>query len=440
MTRKTFSMRRFVFVILAVALIFIAGPSAFSKKGEPVQYDFDRPEEVFKTTLAETVVGKGIDQEVLSRVLRTGQAVIVNNAPKSPDIPWMTTEGILINAPRKQVYDMVQDIPSYPEYVPQCDKAYKKHVTDNIDLVTYELGIQILFVKIKVPYSVYHYNQPRRRVDWIKAEGEFVHNRGAYEMVPVPGEDERSMLFYTSYSLPRNAVVKSLFNRVPNLDMMINLSTGTIVMKAMKDRAEGLYEKESRKSVDPLPRLELLELAREHPETLAKLAGRGLLVMLEYTEPRFYTGAAVVDKPVDSVYDSIADIEGMSEVQKQVSMEVLERDERSARVSVHTVIPLMIDFESEYVLDYRFEPPNRISFKQGPGGDIEGVAGSWELIELKKDKTLVLYRNTSDLRSSGFMMRQLLKIEPAFEAAIQASQTMYVVSDMKMWCEASPEE
>jgi len=179
---------------------------------------------------------------------------------------------------------------------------------------------------------------------------------------------------------------------------------------------------------------------REYPDTLALLAGRGKVVMIEDTDPVYYTGGVVVDRSQEEAYASVADLEGMASIAKQVETTVLERGENTARVKIRTVIPLMIDFDSEYVLDYKFEPPRRFSWTQEPGGDIEGVAGSWELIGLPGDKTLAFYRNTSDLASQGVMMRQLLKVQPSFELAIQASQTMYMVSDMKKYSEASPEE
>jgi len=429
-----------VLPVFVMALLTFAPALRAQEKGgngSAEDYDFTRPGEVFEATLVESVKGRGIDPALLAEVLRTGQVVIVNDRPNNPDIPWLTTGGVLVNAPAERVFQVIEDTDHYHEFVPQTERAWSESLTDEVEIDHYDLAIQILFIKVKVPYSVYRYKQPPHRVDWVAAEGEFDVNMGAYEVVPVPGLDDRSMLFYTSYALPRNAVVKSLFKRIPMLDMMLNLSTGTLVVRAMKERSEMLCQ-EAGKTVRPPEKLELVKLMHRHPETLGKLAARGKLVVLENTDPLYFSGGVVVEKPRDEVFRDITDFEGMSGIQEQVEMEVLEKDERGARVRVNALLSLMIDFESEYVLDYEFHPPDRINWTAEPGGDIEGVEGSWELVELSPQKTLIFYRGTSDLESMGFMMRQLLKIEPAFALAIQASQAMYMVSDAKRWCEASP--
>ncbi len=420
-------------------ILLLAASTGVRAAEEYIQYDFSNPADVFKATTSETVVGQGIDPAVLYDILRTGQIVIVNDNPNNPDIPWLTTGGILVNAPPEQVFAIIEDIDSYPSFMPEVEKAGARPVNDEVDHVFYELGVQILFVKVKVPYSVYHWNRPPHRVDWVMAGGDFAANMGAYEVVAVPGQTNRSMLFYTSYAEPKLPIVQSLYSRVPQLDMMINLSTGTLVVKAMKKRAEELFAAKGGE-VLPAARLELLDLAGEHPQTLARLASRGKMVVLEDTDPMYYTGAIIVNKPRDFVFEQISDFEGMSSISKNNFMTVLERGDNTARVRIRTAINLIFEFDSEYVVNYTLKKPRSMTWVGETGGDIEGVAGSWELTELDKDETLVLYRNTSDLSSSGVMMRQLLKIEPTFELAIQASQTQFVTSDTKRWCEASPDE
>ena len=127
-------------------------------------------------------------------------------------------------------------------------------------------------------------------------------------------------------------------------------------------------------------------------------------------------------------------------ISEKYSVEIIEDNGDTMRAQFNTVIPVVIDFESEYVMKYSFSPESTISWEAEPDGTLEGVAGSWELAELGANQTLALYRNTSDLESHGIMMRQLLKLEPTFEQAIQASQTIYVIDGMKKYCEATPEQ
>jgi uncharacterized membrane protein len=409
-------------------------------EGEFIPYDFSHPEEVFKDSTSETVVGGGIDPAVLYQVVRAGQIVIVNDHPANPKIPWVTTEGILINAPPETVFGVIAKVDEYPNFMPQTDKAWTKPVSENIDHVFYELAIQILFVKVKVPYSVYHWNRPPYRVDWTMAGGEFNANLGAYEVVPVPGEPDRSMLFYTSYSLPRNEIVISLFNKIPNLDMMINLSAGTLVVEAMKKRAEEIFRKNGGDASPPKDPVSYPELIESQVPALTALTRRGKLVVIEDTNPRYYTGAILVNQPREKVFDLAADFEGMAGISKNLYMTVLERGENTAKVKIRTVVNLVIDFDTTYSVEYKLTRPERLEWTQLPGGGIQGVAGAWIFKDPGTNQSLVFNRNTSDLKSQGLAMQQLLKIEPSFELAIQASQTILVIDDLKRWAEASDED
>ena len=105
------------------------------------------------------------------------------------------------------------------------------------------------------------------------------------------------------------------------------------------------------------------------------------------------------------------------------------------RIQAKTVLKLFIDLKTKFKANYHLDPPSKMVWEQEPCRDIEGEAGSWEFIPLEKAKTLVLFRHTSDLSSQGMLMRRLLKIEPSFEQAIQASMVQYILNDNKAWAE-----
>ena len=429
-----------LFTAFAVLVICFLGSYAANADDDYIKYDFSKPDEVFKATAKESAVGLGVDPSILYKLTRAGQFVIVNDEPNNPKIPWLTTEGILVNAPPEVVFGVIEKIEDYPKFMPQTGNASRKALTESIDQIFYELEIQVLFIKIKVPYSVYHWNHPPHRVDWVLASGDFNQNIGAYEVVPVPGEPNRCMLFYSSYALPRNSTVVSLFNKIPSLDLMINLSAGTLIVEAMKKQSEEIFSKKGGDVTPPAGKVDFNNIIKEHPEDLAKLAVRGKMVLLEDVDPMYYSGVVVMDKPKNEVFDSVSDFEGSSSISKNSFMKVLEKADNSARVEVRTVINLVVDFDSTYIANYKLSKPDRMDYTQEPGGDLEGVAGSWIYSDLPDGKTLAVYRNTSDLLSTGFSMRQIVKIEPSFEQAIQASQTIIAISNIKRWTEASPAE
>ena len=423
-----------ILIVFWISLVYLVSFSSANEVNYK-QYDFTNPSKVFKTTLNETVTDSGIEPSVLYNLLEIGQIVIINDHPANSNIPWLTTAGILIHASPEHVYNTLKDYEHYKDFMPQVDFASSEKINDCIDRINYQLGIQILFLKVKIPYSVYHYYSPPNRVDWVMAGGKFNENLGAYEVLKVPSNPDCSMLFYTSFAEPRNAIVNKMSRSIPILDMLINLSTGTLVVRAMRDRSEETYNKKPEIPAHAVDRKQLSDLVKENPETLVTLSKRGKIIILEDSDPMTYTGGIIIDKPLQSVYQSISDVEGSSSMSDFYTMQILSKKDNSMRVKAKTVLKLIVDFKTKYIANYIMTPPTKISWVQEPCKDVEGEAGTWEFFPLEENSTLALFRHTSDLASQGILMRRLLKVEPSFEQAIHASMVQYIVHDNKSWAE-----
>ena len=118
-----------IIILLCIGIVF--SPSGQANDNEYIKYDFSSPDKVFKATINETVVKQEIKPDILFQFLKIGQLVIVNDHPNHPDIPWLTTSGILVNAPPDQVMRVICDYKNYPAMIPQVDEANSKRIAFN---------------------------------------------------------------------------------------------------------------------------------------------------------------------------------------------------------------------------------------------------------------------------------------------------------------------
>ncbi len=421
-----------------ILALLVAG-SANADDTTPVPPNFDKPQELFGATLAERFSNLSVEASSLYHLLEAGDLILVNYRPGSSSVPWLTTSGTIVNAPPETVYQVIADVAHYHEFMPQTASASATPVVPGIDRVDLVLRIHVLLTSITNAYSLYYYYQPPHRIDWTLAKGEFEANIGAFELVEVAGQPGRTMLLHTSYALPRNRLLGSLFSRVPDLDLMVNLTTGTMMMEAVKKRAETVYEKAGG-SVTPVA------VPADIPAHLARLAGtldrlarRGPVTLVEHASPRFYTGVSRVSRDRADLFDAIVHLDRTTAAVPFYTAKVLEIGDTAARYEVESTIPLMIDFDAEYTLAATFAPPDRIGWAAEPGGDLEGLEASWRLVERPGPVTLLVYRSRSDLASLGFTMRKLLDVEPLFEHGIHISEIRRMMSGVKRWTEATPE-
>jgi len=421
-----------LFSMIQLTAFVVAAPTV-ARGDQSTKYDFSHPEKVFATSLAETFASLGVSVQTLEQLLQAGELTLINTHPATKDVPWLSTDAVLVDAPLNQVYAAMSDVEHYPEFLPQVTSSRRAPVVNNIDQVFLELGIHVLLTEIKNQYSLYYYYQPPRRIDWILAEGEFEANIGSFELVPVPENSNRTILFHTSYALPRNKLLSALFSRVPDLDLMVNLTTGTMMMHAMKNHAEKLFV-QGGGVIKPAPvPADIPAWLHSHAQTLAGLTGHGEVFMLERSSPTVYAGVARLSWPLEDVYYATTHMNELAANNPYLTANYLERSERKAKIKVESTISLMIDFDAEYIMDVTQKPPDRSSWTAESDGDLAGVVGSWELVSLGPKDALAIYRNTSDLNSLGFTMRKLLELEPNFAHSIHIAETRRMIGSLKAW-------
>ncbi len=399
------------------------------------------PLRLMAVTIDRHIVGPGEDPSFLRALSDIGEVIIIDR--NAGEVPWLASAGMLMDAPVEKAYESVTDFMSYPEFMPQTEGARVEEVAPGLYDVEFDIVVRIVYIPVKVVSAIYHYNQPPFRTDWAAKNPEFNLNYGFWELIPVD-EGKRTIAFYTLYSKINQGMAKRILETEPNLEMMASMSTSTLVVRAMKDRAELLHRRSGGQPPPERPAQDrgVLDILRENPGSLKSLGSGGRLLVIEESDPVMANVAVVFEHPPEKVWGWLIDVEGQTGNDPHLKVDLIERSESGIKARFEWEVNLVLTFTGDYILHYELEKPRRITWRSVPGsGSIEGMHGSWDLLPLEGGKkTLALFRNTFDLESLGLLMKALLRIEPTFELAIQASQNLAVVENIEQCLNLTEEE
>jgi ribosome-associated toxin RatA of RatAB toxin-antitoxin module len=344
-------------------------------------------------------------------------------------VPWMAVAGILVDAPAETVFGTATDFDYYPQMVPMTGKAHAEPVHGMPDLYEVHYSIELLFSWLSIDYSVYHYHRPPYRTDWAHASGEFDVNSGFWQFLPTE-DGKHTMTFYSVYSLPRQATIRAMYKDQPALELMTNVATATMVVRAIKAEAEKRYGRKLPALAEKAP---VEKILTDDPKTLSLLAEKGKVLVLEPGPTVYATAGIVVDVPVESAYKAIADfVNYPSFVPGVKKSEVRGQGAKGPKVYQEYGVKLFaFNLTVNGETEYNEEPPTRMSWMipRENGGDIMGF---WRLVPLENDtKCLMFNGSTEDIRSMGFIPSTALRLEPTLEYGLIAAQVIAAMDAFK---------
>ncbi len=129
----------------------------------------------------------------------------------------------------RQMYDLVTDVTSYPEFISWCDRVD----TETVDRDSIKVRLGILYKKtVDLSFTTINTNTPDRSVEMKLAEGPFSRLSGHWYFNPL-GERGCKIVFQLDYEFNKslkNLVVKRVFNEV-----------STSLLDAFRIRAQQKY-------------------------------------------------------------------------------------------------------------------------------------------------------------------------------------------------------
>jgi len=214
--------KRTLLIVVLILAVFAAGATAGGKGKKYSLLDPSR-----------------LPQTVMKRLLQDGQLLLISEDAKGK--LELITGGILINKPPKEVYDVIIDYEHYPEFMPSTVKAEIVHQSPDkkIQHVHYVVKFKFSILSYTADYVLKTVVNPPRGMRWDYLEGDLADARGSWELIPLDG-GKKTAAFYSVYSDIRtiNWIVKKFVDATPGMEIAINASTCTLVLKSIKARAE----------------------------------------------------------------------------------------------------------------------------------------------------------------------------------------------------------
>jgi uncharacterized membrane protein len=126
-----------------------------------------------------------------------------------------------------------------------------------------------------------------------------------------------------------------------------------------------------------------------------------------------YAGTSTidVDASVEELFDIVTDLDAFPEWLTDVQeVEVLGRDKAGLPTASRMVVDVKIR-QVEYVLEYDYDAPNRVSWTTRPGGDVKSIVGSYTFAVNDEGGTTVVYELAMDpgFPVPGFMLKRATK-------------------------------
>lgn len=250
---------------------------------------------MMKISWAQEVLPAGGNPELLHALLERGQVVLIND--HHPVVPWMSSIGILVDAPPEIVFQVFNDFAHFHEFMPMTEKTVVTPLAPNLVDVQFRVTVKMTFFSYSLPYSCYHFSRPGiYRSDFCLSGGEFRNCSGFYQAIPVDG-GKRCMFWYSIHSEPNSSLVRGMYNREPILELMTSLSGGVMVARAIKQRAEAAYQHSPgyQALAKRGPGRPIQQTLLSDPQTLKLLAERGKILVLEDGPTVYVTAGTMVN-------------------------------------------------------------------------------------------------------------------------------------------------
>jgi len=210
-------MRRRAIVIVAVICLLLS-TTAFGK-------DFKNP-----------VKQPGIDIKTIELLLKRGQVLIVETNAEGR--PKLTTGGILINAPKEKVWDVISDFEQYKEYMPSTENVEVIRREGNTVDAKFHIIFKFSVLEYDVSYTNRHVLNAPNGYTWELLEGDIDDTYGGWELIAI--DDSHTAAFYSVYSDIRSIgwVVRKVLESDPSFEVAVNSSTVILVLEKVKERIE----------------------------------------------------------------------------------------------------------------------------------------------------------------------------------------------------------
>lgn len=186
---------------------------------------------------------KGLDPNQVALLASQGSLLIVKLKPDRHLKEIVACA--VVNAPIDVVWNLLTDFENYPRFMPQTT-AMKILSTpsENQRITEQTIMVEIYVLKVRLTYQHLQKLEPNKRIRFSYISGDLPGTYGGWDLVEVPGKNQ-TIIFYSLYSnlTSLSWPIGPIMRAQPDFLTSVNVSTGSMVVKAVKEEAERIARK-----------------------------------------------------------------------------------------------------------------------------------------------------------------------------------------------------
>jgi len=177
-----------------------------------------------------------LDQTTIKSLAQQGSLVIVRQRKDMSLIN--VTAAKVVNAPPEVVWAVLTDFEHYPKFMPQTTDEKVLERQGDMVLIEQTLAIKVWQLpSVDITYRLAYQLEPMTRIRFWHAAGQMEGTYGGWDIMP---SGTQTFVFYTLYSdlTSLGWGLGSVMKSQPDFMTGINITTATMVVKAIKEEAE----------------------------------------------------------------------------------------------------------------------------------------------------------------------------------------------------------
>ena len=399
-----------------------------------------------------------INTKDIVKLSKTGQLLLLhpkkkvslpisNEKVEEYDVRFITSMCV-IEAPAHRVREVIADFLHYPEFMPQTVSSTIVSSSNNHIINQIKLSVKVPLIHIGVKFTLDYCMEPNGDITWHRVKGDMKGNVGRYEFISLG--PSRTLLVMTYWTELRGIgfLMRLLLRAQPDLELAIPVSSGSLIINAIKKRCE-LRAKTVSPKVDMLPENPVIPVLTQSDlpvDTIQLLSRIGTIVFVhpdqwiksENNEPiavKFVTAAGRMQGPIEAVKPLVSDYSRFPEFMYQVKYAKRKLTYDGMMVDWRLKLGFAIfKFYLDFTLDYEWHN-NTVLLYQCKKGDLEYNYGSWEWFRLSDNQTMTFFTTAIPIGKRAPIILKFTKMIPNSQVVMGASTTVVAIEKMTPWIE-----
>ena len=388
------------------------------------------------------------EQLIVLQPLKKKSLPIGNGKTREFDVRFVTTLSV-IDSPIQRVREVVTDFMNYHEFMPQMESS--KIISRTKDHVVHEakLSVKVPLIHIGFRFTLDYFMAPDGDITWSCVEGDIQGNVGRYEFIALTPDRTMIIMTYWAELQGIGFLMRLLLRMQPDLELAIPISSGSLIVDAIKKRCE-MASKKNKPDIKNLPwhpDIPLITKSRLPIDTLQLLSRIGTIIFVHQPQwikskdnkqpvsVRFITAASRMQGPINAVKPLVSNFSRYPEFMYQVKYAKQSTNDYGMLVDWRLQFGFaLFHFNVDFVLDYEWKS-NTILTYHCKSGDIEKSYGCWEWLPLSDNQTMTFFTTAIPMDANVPFIFKFTKMIPNSQVVMGASSTVVAIEKMTPWVE-----